>query len=444
MPVDQQPELAAAQANPSGLAPTDQIVSVNDRGRRGNGRATPFIVIGGIALVIMIFGVLTVNIIRTKLAGPKLAPTQASEASTLSRSFPGDDAPPIPGTSATASTPAPGTQASCPDGSPGSDLRGTDGVVVRNAAGQGVRVCANGQVLGPTASLRAAPIPVTRQTAAGPGYQPSASPQIGSDGQMMLNDGKYGGARSLPYLNDPQAVLAALQTPVAGKRQQTEGLLTEAPADALERQLTPSSTPMVQAGRVPDLNTLLPKGRSIDCGLSVKVVSSLAGLTTCIVTQNVYSANGRVLLIERGSEAVGEYRSGITQGQRRLFVLWNRIITPGGVVINLQSPGADALGATGLDGRVDNHWFERIGSAFLLSTVQDAIQYETAKAQAQSGGGTIVFGNTAQTGDQMAQRILDQSINIPPTIYKNQGDRAVIFVARDLDFSSVYTLRVRH
>lgn len=442
MPVDQQPELAAAQANPSGLAPTDQIVSVNDRGRRGNGPATPFIVIGGIALVILIFGVLTVNIIRAKLAGPKLAHTQAAEASMLSRSFPGDDAPPLPGTSAAAAATAP--QATCPDGSPGSELRGTDGVVVRNAAGQGVRVCANGQVLGPTASPRAAPIPVTRQTAAGPGYQASASSKIGSDGQMMLNDGKYGTAPSLTYLNDPQAVLAALQTPVAGKAQQTEGLLTEAPAYALERQLTPSSTPMVQAGRVSDLNTLLPKGRTIDCGLSVKVVSSLAGLTTCIVTQNVYSANGRVLLIERGSEAVGEYRSGITQGQRRLFVLWNRIITPGGVVINLQSPGADALGATGLDGRVDNHWFERIGSAFLLSTVQDAIQYETAKAQAQSGGGTIVLGNTAQTGDQMAQRILDQSINIPPTIYKNQGDRAVIFVARDLDFSSVYTLRVRH
>jgi type IV secretion system protein VirB10 len=172
----------------------------------------------------------------------------------------------------------------------------------------------------------------------------------------------------------------------------------------------------------------------------MRIISSLAGQASCVVTQNVYSANGKVVLIERGSEAVGEYRSGVSVGQRRLFVLWDRIMTPGGIVINLDSPGADELGSTGMTGKVDNHWWERIGSAFLLSTIQDALQYEIAEEQAKNGSGTLVFSNTAQTSDSMAQKVLDASINIPPTLFKNQGDRAVIYVARDLDFSNVYRL----
>ena len=56
-----------------------------------------------------------------------------------------------------------------------------------------------------------------------------------------------------------------------------------------------------------DRNMILPKGRSIDCGLSMRLVSDLPGLASCIVSQNVYSDNGKVLLLERGSEAAGEY-----------------------------------------------------------------------------------------------------------------------------------------
>jgi type IV secretion system protein VirB10 len=117
------------------------------------------------------------------------------------------------------------------------------------------------------------------------------------------------------------------------------------------------------------------------------------------------------------------------------------------VVINLASPASDALGTAGLPGYVDNRWSDRIGAAVLLSLVQDAIGYATANAVSQNGGGASIglyaFQNTRSTGERMVNQILQQTIAIKPTLYKNQGDRASIYVARDLDFSSVYQLTNR-
>jgi type IV secretion system protein VirB10 len=205
--------------------------------------------------------------------------------------------------------------------------------------------------------------------------------------------------------------------------------------------LTPSSTPKVEAGMIGDRNMILPKGKSIDCALTVRVVNEVAGMATCVLTADVYSDNGRVVLLDRGSEAVGEYAATMAQGQRRLFLLWTRVKTPQGVVINLNSPAADALGTSGLAGYVDNHWWDRLGAAFLLSIVQDAIGFATAQAAGGGAQGQLsIYQNSATTGNRMAEVVLQSTINIKPTLYKNQGDRATIFVARDLDFGTVYAL----
>ena len=205
--------------------------------------------------------------------------------------------------------------------------------------------------------------------------------------------------------------------------------------------LNPSSTPKVQASMIGDRNMILPKGKSIDCALTIRVVNEVAGMATCVLTTDVYSDNGRVVLLDRGSEAVGEYSATMAQGQRRLFLLWTRVKTPQGVVIDLNSPAADALGTSGLAGDVDNHWWDRLGAAFLLSIVQDAIGFATAQAAGGGAQGQLsIYQNSATAGNRMAERVLQSTINIKPTLYKNQGDRATIFVARDLDFGTVYAL----
>ena len=212
-------------------------------------------------------------------------------------------------------------------------------------------------------------------------------------------------------------------------------------AGSIGSLLTPSSTPKVEAGMIGDRNMILPKGKSIDCALTVRVINEVAGMATCVLTSDVYSDNGRVVLLDRGSEAVGEYAATMAQGQRRLFLLWTRVKTPQGVVINLNSPAADALGTSGLAGYVDNHWWDRLGAAFLLSIVQDAIGFATAQAAGGSAQGQLsIYQHSATTGNRMAELVLQSTINIKPTLYKNQGDRATIVVARDLDFGTVYAL----
>jgi type IV secretion system protein VirB10 len=147
-------------------------------------------------------------------------------------------------------------------------------------------------------------------------------------------------------------------------------------------------------------------------------------------------------LADRGSEVVGEQSGTMRQGQTRLYVLWSEINTPEGVTIPIDSPGADALGAAGLDGEVDNHWGQRIGASLMLSLIDDAFAYEIAKAGAGNGTSTqpVAFQGTQQQSQRIAEKVLDSTINIPPTLYKKQGEKISIIIMRHLDFSSVYGL----
>ena len=191
-----------------------------------------------------------------------------------------------------------------------------------------------------------------------------------------------------------------------------------------------------------DRSLILAKGTAFTCALTTKVVSAASGLVGCEVQRNVYSDDGRVLLIERGSHMDGEYRiAAVKPGTTRIPVLWTRIRTPHGVTVDIDSPGTGPLGESGVDGYVDNRWTERIGAALLLSLVDDSVQLALQHESSSGQGNAVVLPATTGNASKLADKVLDSTINIPPLIYQNQGGIVGIYVARDVDFSSVYELR---
>lgn len=197
--------------------------------------------------------------------------------------------------------------------------------------------------------------------------------------------------------------------------------------------------PAVSAAVLPTQRLLLPKGAFLDCSLETAIDSSLPGLTTCVTALDTFSADGTVVLLERGTKLIGEMRSQVQQGMARVFVLWTEARTPKGVVVALASPGTDELGRSGLPGTVDRHFAERFGAAILVSVINGAIQ--SAVNRSQQPGGTVILNPTG-IGD-VATEILRSTLSIPPTVRVPPGERIQVLVARDLDFRSVYALRMR-
>lgn len=209
---------------------------------------------------------------------------------------------------------------------------------------------------------------------------------------------------------------------------------------ALGAALKPTLTPAVRAERLPNRRWLLPKGSFADCTLETAIDSTLPGMTTCVLALDVFSADGTVVLLERGTRLVGETRSDVRPGQRRVAVLWTEARTPTGVVAHLDSLGTDELGRSGVPGSVDNHFSERFGAAILISLIDSGAQ---ALANGSSNGGGAVVVNPSRATDVMTE-VLRNTISIPPTINVPQGARLQVLVARDVDFRSVYALRARN
>jgi type IV secretion system protein VirB10 len=269
----------------------------------------------------------------------------------------------------------------------------------------------------------------------------AAMPSTKSAGELAFERRLAG----VVFARESASTPADLAPSASGNAGAVPGALPTSSSSTLERGaaglatlLTPTLAGATQAQRFPDQRLLLPKGAFIDCTLETAIDSSLPGMTTCVTATDTFSADGKVVLLERGTKLVGETRGQVQQGQARLFVLWTQARTPAGVITPLDSPGTDELGRSGLSGEVQRHFWQRFGAAILISVIDGAIQ---AGVQAASHpNGTVIY---APSGSQdIATEALKGTAEIPPTITKNNGDRIQVLVARDIDFRPVYELRV--
>lgn len=194
-----------------------------------------------------------------------------------------------------------------------------------------------------------------------------------------------------------------------------------------------------------DPNLSIPADRYIPCSMMRRFVSDVAGRISCMIGQDVYSANNHVKLIPAGTIARGYYKTGtLKHGQGRMFIAWAELRTPN----NLQIPLADAdvvgqLGEAGIEGWIDSHFSDRFLGSMMLGMIPDAMQGINNVAKDNKDNQTDYTANSRQAFADLAKTSFDNSVNIPPTMYLNQGDVIAIMTAADIDFSSVYQLRIK-
>jgi type IV secretion system protein VirB10 len=137
-------------------------------------------------------------------------------------------------------------------------------------------------------------------------------------------------------------------------------------------------------------------------------------------------------LVPQGTRIIGEYDNNVQFGQRRVLLVWNRLILPNGRSIVLErQPGADSQGYAGLEDRVDYHWWnlaKTAGLSTLLSVSAElAVDDDDRLLSAIRNGGQ-------DTINDAGQQIIRRQLNVAPTLTIRPGFPVRVIVTRDLVF----------
>ena len=222
----------------------------------------------------------------------------------------------------------------------------------------------------------------------------------------------------------PSAPPAAILPPLTGSNGSYQQSFDDQDDDAQPA----SGSDRVKAARLANPSHTVPRGTVIPAVLETALDSSRPGGARGLVQRDVHAFDGSRVLIPRGSRIYGEYEADLANGQRRAAIQWTRLLRPDGVTIQLDSPVSDPLGRAGVGGKVDNKFFQRFGGAILQSVLDVGVGVATREAS----GGVIL----ALPGSTQNVRATDQQ-QIQPTLKVRQGTSVSVFVARDLDFSTV-------
>jgi type IV secretion system protein VirB10 len=201
-----------------------------------------------------------------------------------------------------------------------------------------------------------------------------------------------------------------------------------APAPQLPTARGDGGSARVTAERFGNPSLTIPQGTVIPAVLETALDSTRAGGVRALVQRDVSGFDGSRVLIPRGSRLYGEYEATLQPGQNRALVRWTRLIRPDGVTIALDSPSSDPLGRVGIRGKVDTKFLQRFGGALLQSVLDIGVGITVNRAT----DGVIL----ALPGSTQNVRIADPE-TIQPTLKVKHGTSVSVFVARDLDFSTV-------
>lgn len=284
-------------------------------------------------------------------------------------------------------------------------------------------------------------VPVPRPGASG-GIMPSISgmmpsiPGVPSPGSVKIRHFQATGSSQQTPARHPAAAAAGSGAGVSVGPVAARG-------DALDEKLSASEdADTAVASMLPDTHLFLTMGTGLPCISEQPVNTDVPGPFRCIVRGNVMGKSGAVSLLDDGTEIFGKISESLERGKRRAFGVVTRILTPAGCRINLRAPIADQLGTPGVDGEVDNHFFERFRGVAVLALFDIASQTAAIAASRAIGGDDGISFNQMEMGTrQIGQDTAGGDIDIPPTLKRAEAKRMLIMTMQDIDMRACYTLR---
>ena len=185
----------------------------------------------------------------------------------------------------------------------------------------------------------------------------------------------------------------------------------------------------------------IKSGAIIPATLVTGINSDLPGQIMAKVRRDVFdTVMGNYLLILQGTTIIGRHDSQIAYGQKRILIVWNRLIFPNGDSFDLKGqPGVDLAGLAGLKDKVNNHYFRIFGSALmfiLFGAVGQLAQPQNNSSQLTSQ--QIIYGAIGQQLSQTATQLIAKNMNIQPILNIRPGTGFNVLLTRDMVLSAAY------
>lgn len=189
----------------------------------------------------------------------------------------------------------------------------------------------------------------------------------------------------------------------------------------------------------------LKAGGVIPATMISGINSDLPGQIIAQTTQPVYNTStGRHTVIPQGTRLVGMYDSSVAYGQKRVLVVWQRLIFPDGKTLDLGSmPGTDSAGYSGFNDKVNTHFWRTMGSALLMSAVIAGVELSQNDSNSSSDGDSQRASDAlsealGQSLGQALTQIIQKNLNVSPTLEIRPGYRFNVFVTKDIPFTQPY------
>lgn len=280
-----------------------------------------------------------------------------------------------------------------------------------------------GDLGGPIVNAQNRGQPVTSPVMTTPAIDPAEQRRLAEEEAARVSRVFFQTAPGAGTASPSLAGLGLAAQPGAANTQDRHTAFLNGPVDrqtvALDRIMAPASPYILQAGAV------------IPAAMITGIRSDLPGQITAQVTENVYdSPTGSLLLIPQGTRIIGQYDAGVTFGQRRVLLVWNRLILPNGRSIVLErQPGADASGYAGLEDGVDYHWWDLMKAAGLSTLLGIGTELATDDEDRLI---RAIRDGAQDTINQAGQQIVQRQLQVAPTLTIRPGFPVRVIVTRDL------------